>query len=169
MAITTNPFVVLSYVGGPAILTNAASLLLMSTSNRFARAVDRSRELMKRMSQPKPGMEKTSDYAEMFIVRRRLHQIATALSGLYLAVAMFGLATLLSVAGAVLAEIVGGPISNGVIIAAMSSGIVGFVGFVVAGIILVAESRLALKSLVSESDEALAALDGAIKATKAQS
>ena len=42
---STNPFVVLSYVGGPAVLTNAAALLLLSTSNRFARAVDRSRFL----------------------------------------------------------------------------------------------------------------------------
>ncbi|HXZ67425.1 MAG TPA: DUF2721 domain-containing protein [Alphaproteobacteria bacterium] len=168
MAITTNPFVVLSYVGGPAILTNAASLLLMSTSNRFARAVDRSRELMKRMSTPKPGIEKTADYEEMFIVRRRVRQIATALSCLYLAAAMFGLATLLSVAGAVLAEIVGGPISNGVIVAAMCAGIVGFVGFVLAGIILVIESRLALKSLLSESDEALARLDTAVKSLGAQ-
>ena len=166
MAITTNPFVVLSYVGGPAILTNAASLLLMSTSNRFARAVDRSRELMRRMAQPALGIEKTADYEETYIVRRRVRQIASALSGLYLAAAMFGLATLLSVAGAVLAEIMGGPISISVIVAAVCAGIVGFSGFVFAGIILVIESRLALKSLIRESDEALAALDGAVRSMK---
>jgi hypothetical protein len=43
--LSNNPFIVLSYVSGPAILTNAAALLLLSTSNRFARAIDRSREL----------------------------------------------------------------------------------------------------------------------------
>ena len=166
MALTTNPFVVLSYVGGPAILTNAASLLLMSTSNRFARAVDRSRELMKRFSPPRPGAEKTADYQEMFEVRRRVREIATALSCLYLAAAMFGLATLLSVTGAVLAEINGGRIIEGVMLVAMCAGIVGFVSFVAAGIILVIESRLALKALLRESDEALAALDSAVKGLK---
>jgi hypothetical protein len=166
MAITTNPFVVLSYVGGPAILTNAASLLLQSTSNRFARAVDRSRELMKKFNPPPPNAEKTADYQEMFGVRKRVRQIATALSGLYLAAAMLGLATLLSVVGAVLAEIIGGPISSGMIIGAVCAGVVGFGGFVVAGIILVAESQLALKSLLRESDEALAHLDSAVNGLK---
>jgi len=35
MPLATNPFVVLTYVSGPAILTNASALLLMSTSNRL--------------------------------------------------------------------------------------------------------------------------------------
>ena len=41
----TNPFVILSYVGGPALLTNATGLFVLSTSNRFARAIDRARAL----------------------------------------------------------------------------------------------------------------------------
>ena len=45
-----NPFIVLSYVGGPAVLTSATSLLVLSTSNRFARAVDRSRLLSEKFN-----------------------------------------------------------------------------------------------------------------------
>jgi hypothetical protein len=42
---TTNPFAVLSLIVAPAILTNASCVLVMSTSNRLARVVDRARNL----------------------------------------------------------------------------------------------------------------------------
>jgi len=164
VALATNPFVVLSYVGGPAILTNGTSVLLMSTSNRFARAIDRSRVLVARLAKAEGDVTKTSDYLEIFDVRRRVHLIATALSFLYLAASMFGLATLLSIAGAVLAETLGGPVVAAVIIGAVGCGVVGFSGFVIAGIVLVVESRLAMRSLVRESDEVLRNLRGAIGA-----
>ena len=45
MSFASNPFIVLTYVSGPAVLTNASVLLLLSTSNRFARSIDRSRNL----------------------------------------------------------------------------------------------------------------------------
>jgi hypothetical protein len=41
----TNPFAVLSLIVAPAVLTNACSVLVLSTSNRLARATDRVREL----------------------------------------------------------------------------------------------------------------------------
>ncbi len=44
-AIIDNPFTALSLIGAPAILTNASSLLALSTSNRFAHAIDRARVL----------------------------------------------------------------------------------------------------------------------------
>ena len=40
-----NPLATLSFIVAPAVLTNAASVMVMSTSNRLARAVDRAREL----------------------------------------------------------------------------------------------------------------------------
>ena len=45
MAVESNPFAALSLIVAPAILTNACSVLILSTSNRFARAVDRARQL----------------------------------------------------------------------------------------------------------------------------
>src|SRR2546428_2610016 len=44
-----NPFAVLALIVAPSILTNASSVLAMSTSNRLARAVDRARELSKQL------------------------------------------------------------------------------------------------------------------------
>lgn len=37
-AFGTNPFTLLSLIAAPAVLTNAASLLVLSTRNRFAHA-----------------------------------------------------------------------------------------------------------------------------------
>ena len=44
-----NPFAALSLIVAPAILTNASSVLTMSTSNRLARAVDRARDLARQL------------------------------------------------------------------------------------------------------------------------
>ncbi len=40
-----NPFGLLTFIVAPAILTNASSIMALGTSNRFARAMDRAREL----------------------------------------------------------------------------------------------------------------------------
>jgi hypothetical protein len=41
MSDPTNPYAALSLIVAPAVLTNASSVLVLSTSNRLARAVDR--------------------------------------------------------------------------------------------------------------------------------
>src|ERR687896_1575593 len=67
----TNPFAVLSLIVAPAILTNACSLLSMSTGNRLARAVDRARELAKQLEAP-------STAADAADATRRLSELAAA-------------------------------------------------------------------------------------------
>jgi Protein of unknown function (DUF2721) len=44
-----NPFAVLSFIVAPAVLTNASSVLTMSTNTRLAGAVDRARELSRQL------------------------------------------------------------------------------------------------------------------------
>lgn len=101
--LSTNPFIVLSYVSGPAILTNAAALLLLSTSNRFARAIDRSRHLARNVQ-----TLSESGRTELVIAARRVRLIARTMTSLYLSAATFAVATLMSVLGAVIAEAAGG-------------------------------------------------------------
>src|SRR5260221_14010488 len=48
-SLLNNPFAALSFIAAPAVLTNAASVLAMSTSNRFLRASDRMRALADRL------------------------------------------------------------------------------------------------------------------------
>jgi hypothetical protein len=151
--LSTNPFIVLSYVSGPAILTNAAALLLLSTSNRFARAIDRSRQLARDVQ-----TLSESGRAELAIAARRVKLIARTLTSLYLSAATFAVATLMSVLGAVIAEAAAGPATDIPIIVALVCGLIGFAAFVVGAVGLVIESRLAVRALTHETDEALALL-----------
>jgi hypothetical protein len=45
--LTNNPFAVLTFIAAPALLTNATSVLAMSTINRMLRTRDRMHELFK--------------------------------------------------------------------------------------------------------------------------
>ena len=56
--LSQNPFALLSLIAAPAVLTNAASVLVMSTTNRFLRASERMRALAVRVEEKKltPGL-----------------------------------------------------------------------------------------------------------------
>src|SRR5665213_33195 len=125
MALTTNPFVVLSYVGGPALLTNATSLLLLSTANRFARAIDRSRYLTGLLNNPALEALHAVEVTELRMTGRRIWLIGLAISGLYLAAAMFALATVMSIVGAVVAQLAGGAVLDVIVVFAVVLGLIG--------------------------------------------
>jgi len=57
--LSQNPFALLSLIAAPAVLTNAASVLVMSTTNRFLRASERMRALAVRVEEKKitPGLQ----------------------------------------------------------------------------------------------------------------
>ena len=154
MDLGSNPFIVLSYVSGPALLTNATSLLLLSTTNRFGRTLDRSRELAARLSDAGAHPRAVALDKQMVMVQRRARYMARALFGLYLSVAMFALATLGSIIGAALAEVGFEGSMLAALGLAMLAGLVGFVALASAAISMVAESRLAMQSLALEADEA---------------
>jgi hypothetical protein len=159
LALAANPFIVLSYVTGPAFLTNATALFLGSTSSRFGRAIDRSRHLSAMLTDNTSSRPAESTAEELRVVQKRVRLIANAMSRLYLAAAMFSLATLLSISGAVVAEFSAlGALLDVVIAGAALVGLVGFGAFVNAALLLVWESRLAVDSLESEAAEAKAVL-----------
>jgi hypothetical protein len=159
MAVDTSPFVVLSYVSGPALLTNATSLLLLSTTNRFARAIDRSRHLTDILATQPAGRDLSVEINEVPIVGRRIRLIATAIAGFYLAAAMFALATVTSILGAVLAEYLGGATLDIIVGFAVFLGGIGFAAFVTGAFALVIETRLVMGALAFESNAAMAALE----------
>ncbi len=98
----TNPFAVLSLIVAPAILTNAASVLTMSTSNRLARAVDRARELSKQLEADSTGPDVPRRLRELAATEERSLLLLRALRGFYFALGGFASAALVSLLGAVL-------------------------------------------------------------------
>ena len=151
----SNPFIVLSYVGGPALLTNATSLFIMSTSNRFGRAIDRSRFLSEKLSGSNADPLRAIYLQEMPDVHRRVLLIGRAMVCFYLAVGSFALATLGSILGAVLAESAENAATYGVVFIAISTGLIGFAAFIAGAWMLVMESRMAVRSLSREYTEAI--------------
>ena len=100
----SNPFALLSLVGAPAVLTNAAAVLALSTSNRFLRASERMRgfaaEIQKMRASPDiralllRQMNRTEEQAAL---------LPGPLKGAYVAAGAFTAATLISILGAALA------------------------------------------------------------------
>ena len=156
-----NPFAVLSLIAAPAILTNASSLLAMSTSNRLARAVDRARELSKQLEGAGglAGPEAERRLRELTVTEQRTLLLLSALRSIYLALGCFAFSAFTSLVGAVVA-----PLDAGVLVGALEAiavvGGLAAVGALVHGsILLVRETRLVVQVLHerAQSIHALAA------------
>jgi hypothetical protein len=99
----SNPFAALPIIAAPAILTNAASVLAMSTSNRFLRASERIRQLARQAEDAAELPEGRAMYGRQ--VERVQTQALLLLNGLgasYVAMASFAIASLVSIVGAAL-------------------------------------------------------------------
>src|SRR5262245_2041993 len=106
---TTNfsqsPFAVLTFIAAPALLTNASSVLAMSTINRMLRTRDRMHDLF--AESKAPGFDpKPSDQflVQVARVERQGVVLLRALGAIYVALAAFVTATLVTLLGAGLAR-----------------------------------------------------------------
>ena len=102
-----NPFSVLSWIIAPALLTNACTLLILSTANRLARAADRAQELSGKIED---GADRASPEAirrlgELTAHEQRSFMLLAALRSFYVACGSFATATLISIVGAVAAPL----------------------------------------------------------------
>ena len=100
----SNPFAALTFIAAPALLTNASSLLLLGTSNRLARAVDRVRALASQLEHL-AATENTLAQIELDLMARaeqRVRIIVRAMTAFYLAVGSFSFGTMLALVGAAL-------------------------------------------------------------------
>ena len=144
-----NPFAVLSFIAAPAILTNACSVLAMSTSNRLARAVDRARELSKQLEAAGDlaSAEAGRRLRELTVAEQRTLLLVSALRSIYLALGGFAFATLVSLVGAVVAPFGAGPLVRTLEAIAVAGGIVAVSALVHGSIVLVRETRLVVQVL----------------------
>ena len=144
-----NPFAVLSLIAAPAILTNACSLLAMSTSNRLARAVDRARELAKQLEEA-GGLatpEASRRLSELTVTEQRTLQLLSALRSIYLALGSFAFSTLVSLVGAVMAPLAPAALVRTLEAVGVTGGIVAVGALVHGSILLVRETRLVVQVL----------------------
>jgi hypothetical protein len=149
----TNPFTLLSLIAAPAVLTNAASLLVLSTSNRFARAIDRARTLVAHLKSPNAAHDPESPTRLKQLKRTEVRSLLllTSLRSFYLSIGCFAFASLVSIVGAGIAS---SPYELGLQIAtivSLGAGILGVGSLVYGCIVLVRETRLAVFTISEET------------------
>ncbi len=144
MASDANPFAALSLIVAPAILTNACSVLIMSTSNRFARTVDRSRELARELEADDDFASETGmrRLRELGMAEERSLLLLRAMRSSYVGLSGFASATLLSLVGAVLVPV--GQTTPLQLIEALAilAGMVAVAALIHGSVLLVRETRL---------------------------
>jgi hypothetical protein len=96
-----DPFSALALIAGPALLTNAATVLLLGTINRYARALDRARALGVELKAPSDADHEAFLLEQLRAAQRRVLFIVRALTAFYVAVGAFALGTLSYLVGVV--------------------------------------------------------------------
>ena len=144
-----NPLSVLSFIAAPAILTNATSILISSTSVRLGRAVDRARDLTTQLERPEgfAGPVARSKSIELAAAQKRMLMLIRALRAFYVALGSFADATLLSLVGAIVAASASPAIALGLELLAVGAGAVAVAALVRGAFLLVRETRIAVAVL----------------------
>jgi hypothetical protein len=103
ISVGQSPFAVLTFIAAPAVLTNAASVLAMSTINRMLRTRDRMTQLL---AQSEAGVKTAADARRLVGLVKRVERQASlllrALRSIYVALGAFAAASLVTLLGAVL-------------------------------------------------------------------
>ena len=152
-ALQSSPFAALTLIAAPAVLTNASSLLTLGTSNRFARAVDRQRQLSAILDGTTIVDTEEHDL-RVWQLRRteyRAQLLVRALQTFYASIGAFAAASLISLLGALFASVAAWvAVATG--LAAILAGFIGVGGLVYGSVLLVRETRITLESLRQEAD-----------------
>ncbi len=127
--LTQNPFAVLTFIVAPAILTNATSVLAMSTINRMLRARERMHELY---SQSESA---TTEHGKNFLeqvsrVERQGILLLSAMRWIYISLGAFAAASLVTLLGAVSGQIGNSGLVHAIISAGLLLGLIGVAGLI---------------------------------------
>lgn len=149
---SANPFAALTFIAAPALLTNASSLLLLGTSNRLARAVDRMRAVTSQLEHHAAADDTVN--LELDLLRwaeQRVRIIVRAMTAFYLAVGSFACGTMLALVGAALVTPAHEAARIWVMRMTILACLVGVVAIMFASLALVFESWLTYRILSREA------------------
>lgn len=148
--LTNNPFAVLTFIAAPAILTNATSVLAMSTINRMLRTRDRMHELFRESE------DTTKSTGAHFVERvNRVEQQAvyllSALRWIYVAMGSFAAASLVTLLGALFGQLEHETLIRFGVGMGLALGFVGVIGIVGGCINLLRATQLSLLNIHEEA------------------
>jgi hypothetical protein len=144
-----NPFAALSLIVAPAIMTNACSVLIMSTSNRLARSADRARELSREIEGPEVVTDDVSERRsrDLEVAETRSLLLLRALRSVYIALTGFASAALASLLGATFVSTGQSGVTITLESVAILAGAIAVASLIYASVLLVRETRLAVANL----------------------
>lgn len=152
-AFVDNPFTALGAIAGPAVLTNACSVLALGTSNRLGRVVDRTRIVVKEMKALAADDPDRPPLAhQLVILEQRGFILLGALRGFYAALGLFASAALLSALGSVLALYAHRLSFEVTAVLALIAGSAAVIALVVGCYRMVGETRIAVRGLTEEAN-----------------
>jgi hypothetical protein len=143
--VQSNPFVILTFIVAPAILTNASALMVMSTSNRFARAVDRGRDLSRQVEQARASNNATlleRLLNELLITEKRAVLLLKGIRSFYFSLGGFAFAAFVSLVGAGLVSINVTSVEHVLALAAVITVFMAVGGLVTGSMLLFYETRV---------------------------
>jgi Protein of unknown function (DUF2721) len=147
-----NPFAVLTAIVAPAILTNACSVLSLGTANRLARVVDRTRLVAAEIKAQQHGESDRQGWVEQLQhLQHRAQLLLSALQSFYAALGAFATAALISVLGGLAAYYQQKEAFRLAAIAAIATGSFAVVALVRGSVIVVRETRIAVRNLADEA------------------
>jgi hypothetical protein len=158
--LVTNPFAVLTFIAAPAIHTNASSVMALSTSNRFARTIDRARALARELEGggSLPQRLAALRARQLGYAMRRSLLLVRALTAFYISLGAFAAASFTSLLGAVFVITQLHLPRQAAMLVAFGCGVLGIGALVGGSLILVRETRLALAILREEAEMVLRGL-----------
>jgi Protein of unknown function (DUF2721) len=152
MSDPTNPYAALSLIVAPAVLTNASSILVLSTSNRLARAVDRARALATELDTPARATDLAAlRVTELDSAARRAVMLLGALRFFYASIGSFAAAARTSLVGAALLGTQLRTVPATFEAIALAAGLGGVMGLVLGCVLLLRETRIAVRSMTDEA------------------
>ncbi|MDZ4083576.1 MAG: DUF2721 domain-containing protein [Bdellovibrionales bacterium] len=151
--VVQNPFAVITIIAAPAILTNASSILTLSTSTRLMRCLDRINTLTGHLDGQEISKELRTVYLEQAeLSHKQARQFLGALRWIYIALAAFAIASFLALMGASTVTLLPGKVLELLGALSLIAGGVGALGFLWSSINLIIASRITVQVLQADNE-----------------
>ncbi len=148
-ALAQSPFTVLTFIAAPALLTNASSVLALSTTTRMLRTRDSMSELLAQSETKVPqGQDLSRTVAHVNRVEAQAGLLLNALHAIYLALGAFTAATLVTLIGAALASF---QVSRWLAFMGLALGAMGMICLIVGSIRLFHATQISLINIREEA------------------
>lgn len=151
--VVQNPFAVITVIAAPAILTNASSILTLSTSTRLMRCLDRINTLTGHLDRQEISKELRVIYLEQVeLSHKQARQFLGALRWIYVALGAFAIASFLALVGASTVTLLPEKVLEVFGALSLVSGGVGALGFLWSSINLISASRITVRVLQTDNE-----------------